>query len=286
MRKIIGIILICFVFPACASGNWENAPIIPKTIKQSDIRTSNHLAFSKAGDSISYMDTFLQGFGCGPQKLGKYGFLRETINTFRKPVKGNANVCNKVNSFSRNSIATKKGMTISWVINSGSLKHELKIMHPNYVFVMFGTNDVSQKTPFDKYRASIQAIVDISLRYKTLPIFYTIPPRLDDLTLNSWVEGYNSIVYQVAQNDHVPIINFWRALQNPSVINKGIVGDGVHLNVFDVLYDDYAGVIDGSDLWRTSHQAVILTAEALRYGTNIRNFLTLQTLQKLVNNYR
>jgi hypothetical protein len=232
--------------------------------------------FIKVGDSISSSSYFLKGFGCGDQSLDGYSNLYKTIVKFRQrdvPSNGD-NFCKHENSFSRNSIATGSGMRSPWAIDSGSLEAELKAIHPEYALIMFGTNDARDNRTISEYRATMQAIIYLCKSYKAKPILYTLPPRYDDLSLNDTVNSYNNQIHILSRQNNLPLINYSKEMKQRSLINGGLQDDRLHPNVFHVI--DYDG-----DGWVIAHNAANLTKNALHYGANLRNLLTLQMLRKL-----
>lgn len=295
-RSLAGIVAalaaFCILGGASASADWRKAPVVPAL----DGSTSKHIVkrlssgqaranvFAKAGDSISYAETFLQGFGCGSLELGRYAGLKETVDFFRQRRLSTGvtpGFCERENSFSRESVATRSGKTSLWPMEEPSvLEQELNATRPGWLLVMFGTNDARDAHTAEQYRDAMNAIITKSQARGAVPILYTVPPRLDDPVLNQRVEIYNSVLYQLSRSRHVPLINFWRAMQQPTMVNRGLIGDGVHLGVLDVVYDQLGYVLGGTSGWVSSHNATALTQEGLSYGANLRNLITLQTLKR------
>ena len=133
---------------------------------------------------------------------------------------------------------------------------------------MFGTND-SGFVATGAYRDAMARIVDESLARGVIPILSTLPPRLDDQRADRRVHRFNAIVTRIARRNRLPLINFWRATQSPRMVDQGMHSDGIHPNVY-VSYecDPFCAPLD-------------FGREALRYGYNQRNLITLRTLDRI-----
>jgi hypothetical protein len=297
--------LVFVALPAAsASADWRSAPVIPTidkgiskpALKRLSSDQSRANVFAKAGDSISTAETFLQGFGCGPLDLGRYPGLKGTVDFFRDrrlppgnpapdgwPSEISEPICSQENSFSRLSNATKSGMTSFWPMEEPSvLRQELDQTRPGWVLVMFGTNDARDGHTNEQYQAAMDAIITESKAHGATPILYTLPPRLDDPALNQRIEEYNRVLFRLSRARHLPLINFWRALHKPAIVNHGLVVDGIHLGAVDIAYDTLGFVLGDLSTWVTAHNAAELNARALAYGANIRNLITLQTLKRVM----
>lgn len=265
-----------------AEAGWRSAPIVPRIAGATQHRIEARLeseavrehAFAKVGDSISYDETFLQGFGCGSSDLGSWARLAPTVRYFRRPVDTGMTpeLCAPANSFSRRSVATVPGKTAPWALASGELRHELAATRPAWALVMFGTNDASARLSVAKYRRALEGIVSVCLRRATTPILFTLPFRRDDPTLNPLLGAYSDAVLRVGRERRIPVVNLRRALAAPNLIDAGLSTDGEHLSVLGG---------PGGTAWDEAHRATELTPEGLRYGSNLRNLLTLRTLARL-----
>jgi hypothetical protein len=259
--------LACLVVATPAEATWREAPVVPSL----DAATVKHVeslsdgpgrkdVFAKVGDSISTYETFLQGFGCGPVDVGG---LRSTVQFFRErrlPAGESAGLCPRENSFSRKSLATRPGESSPWPMQAGVLSQELRAIRPGWLLLMMGTNDARLGHTVGEYRRAMSAIIAATEAQGAVPILSTMPPRLDDPTLNWRVESYNGVVYRLARSQDLPLINLWRALQ--PLPNFGLLPDGVHLTSGDPRATDLSG--------------------ADSYGANLRNLITLRTLKRLV----
>lgn len=133
---------------------------------------------------------------------------------------------------------------------------------------MFGTNDAGFVAP-DAFREANARIVDESLARNVIPILSTIPPRLDDRSANRNVRRFNRLITDVARQNRLPLINFWRATQGPRMVNQGMHDDGIHPNVFSSYECD------------PFCEPLNFSSEALAYGYNQRNLATVRTLDRI-----
>jgi hypothetical protein len=74
---------------------------------------------------------------------------------------------------------------------------------------------------------------------------------------------------ELAGNRDVLLVKLWRALTRPGMVNQGMHTDGIHPNVY-VSYecDPFSRPLD-------------FGSQALRYGYNQRNLITLETLERV-----
>jgi len=103
--------------------------------------------------------------------------------------------------------------------------------------------------------------VQTSIDMGVIPVLTTLPPKHLDSWNNRRIDQFNSIIRVVAQQNDIPLIDYWFALQ--TVPNQGISGDGVHPS-FPV--DGLTVRFSGPDLER---------------GYVIRNLTALQMLDAL-----
>jgi hypothetical protein len=143
------------------------------------------------------------------------------------------------------------------------LRCELYLLRPSIALIMYGTNDLQRYNDLAFYRANLTRIVTETVAAGVIPVLSTIPPRLDSPEMGARVAPYNQAVIEVAQAQQIPLWNYWLALQGPEMINQGISEDGVHPNIFN------------------SSEGANFTAEALRYGYNVRNLTAIQVLAKI-----
>src|SRR5439155_11535555 len=143
---------------------------------------------------------------------------------------------------------------------------ELHVLRPSIALIMFGTNDMSHDD-LPLFVQQMTRIVRTCVAMGVIPVISTIPPRADSTTMDARVADYNRALLQVAATEAVPLWNYWLALSQPSMVDRGIGGDGVHPNA--------AGGCAPRCL------ATDFTDEGLRYGFNQRNFTALEVLRTI-----
>jgi len=219
--------------------------------------------FAKVGDSITVSPQFLLPIGYNQYDLRGYDYLAEAVNFFR------GGWARTGNAFVNTSLAAKGGWSSFSVLasslsdksycyaNESPLKCEYRLTKPAVALIMLGTNDVLG-THNDAYVANLRRIVGDSLAVGVLPVLSTIPPFL-------WT-GYegradelNNLIVAVAQENDLPVWNYWAALQ--PLPNQGMGPDGVHPS------------------WAPN--AADFTPENLQYGSTVRNLTALMVLDAL-----
>ncbi|MEZ4406051.1 MAG: SGNH/GDSL hydrolase family protein [Polyangiales bacterium] len=153
----------------------------------------------------------------------------------------------------------------AWAALSGTpppLDRELDAARPTHATVMFGTNDIQSRN-LDRYGDNLLTIVDRLLARGVIPHLTAVPPRDDDPAADAWVDRYNAVSRAVAQSRGVPFIDLHRELVG--LPSHGVGADGIHLNVYTA-----GGAARGC----------VFSAAGLRYGHNVRNLLTIQSLDR------
>ena len=145
--------------------------------------------------------------------------------------------------------------------NDTPLRCEIRAIRPGVAIVMFGTNDLEVGLGPATFAANLDSIVGELAAAGVIPILSTIPPRIDKSAANERVSGYNMAAIAVAKARRVPLVNFWRALGSPDMVDQGMRYDGVHPNSLGL--------------------GTSFTTLGLRYGQNQRNLTLLQTLDKV-----
>ena len=201
----------------------------------------NPRAFSKLGDSTIENPHFLARFDESVYNLGTYSYLQSVIDHFR-------------GSFNRDSIAVFKG-NHAWTVldafwaggacmaNESPLSCEIRLHNPSYLFIRLGSNDVGVPDSFER---SMREIISYSLEQGIVPMIGTKPDRHEGSNIN------NEILLKIAQDYQIPLWDFDRVAT--TLIDKGLVSDGVHLSTFYA--HDYSQV----DAFRRGHSLQNLTA--------------------------
>jgi hypothetical protein len=298
LPPVIAVALIALLSAPGAGADWRSAPVVPKihgaterqlirTIRKGRRLGNRADVFAKVGDSISWNSAFLQGLGCGRWTRGHYARLEPTVERFgSRRLSGESSACPTTDSFSRDSAATEPFTASAWAIMPGSSRDpacgaqesplvcEIRLVRPAFAIILFGTNDVTigmaiQGDPLSEYVASMRQIVTTARALGVAPILTTIPPRLDGPTAEALVDELNAGLHRLAVGLRVPLINLWRALI--PLPSHGISADGLHPSIYPG--PGHPDCI--SDCRPTS-----FTPAGLRYGFNMRNLITLITLQR------
>lgn len=205
------------------------------------------MAFSKVGDCGSTPAWFLGDFDRGPRyyRLGAYQSLEEVILAFQ-------------GSFGRTSLAAKAGFNASSVFtslwadrsqcdsNEMPLACEYRLQRPILAFIMLGSNDVWHK---DSFEPQMRKIIEFSIERGVIPVLST---KAD----NDEGDGsLNATIARLAQEYHVPMLNYWLAVQ--PLPDYGLQEDGVHITWAPNRFDD---------------------AQVMEHGWPVRNLTALQIL--------
>ncbi|MGA7397432.1 MAG: SGNH/GDSL hydrolase family protein, partial [Solirubrobacterales bacterium] len=146
--------------------------------------------------------------------------------------------------------------------------------------VMTGTNDIFLDSflgiqPGSQTQKRIVSLVKSIRGLGSVPILSTLPPVHASGFPADHVAGINAVIAAVARKRRVPLINLWRGLTRPRMIEDGLSSDELHLRAYphdDRVLDPVPGIFTDS---------VNFSPEALRYGANRRNLICLQTLATL-----
>lgn len=216
--------------------------------------------FVKIGDSITESQSFLSDIGSGWFDLGENNSLDATVRFF-----STRTIASGRNSFNRASLCATSGWTTGNALegNPSPLQRELTAARPAYAVVMYGTNDIDRSN-LAAWRANMNRILDTIEQSGTVAVLSTIPDRRDGAQPGALVAAWNNGVRELALTRHLPLVDYWLALQ--PLPNKGLSDDGIHPSVYESNGDPQSGT---------------LTAEGLRFGYNMRNLVTLQALDRL-----
>lgn len=214
-------------------------------------------ALIKVGDCNSEYWEFLGPLGSGGYNLGPYSALQPTVDFFQ-------------GSWGMTSTTAHGGFTILAVLdptwaNTGHcepgetpLQCELRLRRPAVAVIMFGPNDVVHLTTA-QYETALRQVVATTIQHGTIPVLTTFTwCRTDEF--NEKGLQMNLITVNVAQENGIPLINFWRAAQ--SLPNCG-QQDETHLS---------------KPVMTTTGD---FNGEEQNTGHTLRNLLTLQTLDSL-----
>jgi uncharacterized protein YraI len=133
---------------------------------------------------------------------------------------------------------------------------ELRVNRPAVLLVSVGRNDVRAGTPLDQFRAALEAIVQTSTNGGAIPVLMTIP---GDPGAVPTLQQYNTVIVQVAQDYHIPLLNVWRRVNDNAP----------------------AGVTPDLQLTSSGAGDQFTQAELGAYGVPNRNLLALRVLQRI-----
>lgn len=229
--------------------SWIDYPVLPRIsgrtheIFQLGQTLGNNLhVYSSIGDCQSLPDVFL-----GIYDTDRYWFtaddayLEGTVDWF-------------AGSFSRPSLAAINGMSAPsalsamWADQSVCESHEnpiqceIRINKPVIMFINLGTNWRADAS-IDAYEGYLRQIIDLLIENGVIPVLTT---KADNVEGN-W--GINAATVKLAYEYDIPLLNFWRAVQD-------LPGHGLDADR-DYLYMT-------PDAW------------------NVRNYTALRTLDKLL----
>ncbi len=210
--------------------------------------------FVKIGDSHTVSPSYLACFGGTIVNLDGRD-LMATLDHFKAGNAGGAP------PYSRVSLAATVGWAAFQAL-AGSptpIDNEVAATHPAFATVMFGTNDIGYNQ-IDRYARNLATIADTLISQGIIPVFSSFPPRDDDANADLQVPRYNAIARGVAQTRGIPFVDLHRELL--ALPGHGLGTDNLHL-------ESYPG------------GACILTPTGLGHGTNLRNLVVLQTLDRL-----
>lgn len=215
--------------------------------------------FAKIGDSNTVSTSFMRCFAGSNVDLAGHAELAASVDFFKVQVAGGTT------PYDRDSLSAVVGWRAAQALagSPSPLQQEVTAIDPRFAVVMYGTNDIGWRDIFG-YADNVLDIVDILSGQGVIPILSTIPPRDDDVAADLWVPHYNLVVRAVAQARQVPLVDLQRELL--PLPSHGIGGDGVHLNT----YNPAAG-----------YRACNFGVDGLQYGYNMRNWITINALDRV-----
>ncbi len=306
---------------AIPSPVWQSAPVVPRmdgAVKQRLIRAvafgkkkgMRASVFAKAGDSNTEISTAIYGLGCRRPTYGNFERLAAVVRRYSRIGLENPigyPDCLSGNSFTRRSAATKSGTWASWPATYGPdlpvhpywhppsfcrpqespLICEIRVTRPRYVFLLTGTNDLGVEIykgflPGVRITRNLLPAIGQARRRGVVPVLSTIPPIVashaeKQPSFDEGVARTNLNIWRLARKKQLPLVNLWRALTGPAMINQGLADDGIHLGVAGA-----DGATPGMHPGPTTFaDSVRFDATGLRYGSNRRNLVLLQTLDRL-----
>lgn len=280
--------------PAARSGNFDSAsvsgirlqdiPVLPevsarmKALYQAGIAQGNNPdVFAKLGDCMTENPYFLGPISDRQYELGEYKSLKPVIEQFAgHPTRGASTQGGwQQDSFATIGLASAGGFNVAAPLDStwsdpkwcqageSPLACEYRVSRPSIAIIMFGTNDVNY-TDAPTYDFYLRAIVSETLSRKIVPILNTFPTRPEDPQKSQLL---NQIAARVARDFDIPLVNLNRALE--ALPNHGVnPEDTTHLSI------------------PADKRVDIFTPDHLTAGFTMRNLVTLQSLQAVLDAVR
>jgi hypothetical protein len=246
---------------------WDSLTVAHvREVRARGVAMGNRLTvFAKIGDSITESGSFLTDVGFGWGSLGPYTALGPTIQYFRMTALPSQDGQTR-NSFNRASVSATAGWTTDDALAGGSsspLRRELAAIHPAWAIVMYGTNDIDRSN-VTMFQSNLNTIVDIAEAGGTVVALSTIPDRNDGAGPAAAALRFNDTIRSVAAARHIPLLDFWAALQ--ALPSHGVSSDRIHPSVY----------VNGG-----STEPAYFTDAGLRFGYNMRNLTAIQMLDRL-----
>ncbi|MDH3656254.1 MAG: SGNH/GDSL hydrolase family protein [Myxococcales bacterium] len=212
-------------------------------------------AFAKMGGSSVASKAFLYCFATPYVDLGDHPDLQETIDHFRT---------GRRNSFNRQSLAAGVSWNLRYALGGrpAHFREEIDATDARWALVFFGGNDAQNQNERIYARRLVYLVEELAAM-GVVPVLGSASPRRNK-TKDRWIQRFNAITQAVAAHWQLPYVDYHEAMTG--LPRKGLARDGVHPNV-----PGKGGV----------RRACQLTERGLRYGNNLRNFLTLQMLDAL-----
>ena len=234
--------------------DWQSWPVIPsisnrarELYQRGQMDGNNPRSFSMIGDGEISAEWFLTSFDLGEDyyDLGPYQNLSSVIEHFN-------------GSFGRIGMAAKRGFNTNRILDpalrkttlcksdESPLTCELRLHRPAFAILSLGTNQVWQPDEFEK---GMRQTLDLLLSNNVVPILSTKGDNLEG------DHRINRTIACLAQEYHIPLWNFWSAIQP-------LPGHGLQPDLEHLTY----GITDFDD------------ARAMQSAWTVRNLTALQAL--------
>ena len=242
-----------------------------KKIAQNNTSRNNN-SFIKLGDSHMYSGSMFMKCFADSVNYDSHTNIKDAVSAFQS---------NGFNSFTRDSIAAKLGMTATYPLqeynSTTRMDAEIAAGNPRFAFFGFATNDMGwygyNKTQsgsnagyfaaMEWYYRNVLKNVRKLVAAGVIPMFIGVSPRTDTPASGANKPGYyvttmNTIMRGVAEAYQMPYFNLQKVfLTLPSY---GLGGDGIHSNSYG----------NGCDF----------TSTGLQKGANNRNLYAMEMLNR------
>jgi hypothetical protein len=227
------------------------------------------------GDSMTISGDFLRPFNVAPRELAS--------EVDASLAMGKANVIDFYEGDAFNVYrAAKSGVRAGWALSGtpSPLAQMIEKVSPAVAIVLYGGNDAAVgpwplERVVDEFSRDLLRIVDELERAGIVPVLNTVArhghaPGVDDCgppsAMSNWriavnTNAVSARVVEIACERHLPLIDLRHALDAADA--RGLGPDGVHLGSY-------------------RRGAGVLTAQGLRCGANVRNYVTLKMLTVLL----
>jgi len=235
------------------------SPAFLMQLTAADIRRTGHPALA---DTLDFFSRSLVPVGEDPTEAGEAAEPAPPVGggPAARSVTFSAALASPL---ARHSLAAGDGWGVAEALADGAdgpLARELATLRPGVALVMFGTNDLT-RTSVERFEELLDRLVAAIEAQGVIPVLSTIPARIDQPAFAERAPRFNAAVRAVAAAHGVPLIDF--AAASASLPNHGLAADGIHPSTCP-------------DEGPSS-----FSARCLRYGSNLRNLVTLQALEQL-----
>ena len=134
--------------------------------------------------------------------------------------------------------------------NETPLACEYRVHNPAFAFIALGTNDIYK---IDQFEPKMRKIIEYTLEQSIVPILVT---KADNLEGDNRI---NNIIARLAVEYHLPVWNFWAAVQ--PLPGHGLQGDGAHLTFASNFFDNPEKL---ESAWAVRNLTALQVLEAMR----------------------
>lgn len=126
------------------------------------------------------------------------------------------------------------GMRTGWG-KANALKKALEPENPEYILILFGTNNVrgqiQKPEVYEKWADDVIAIAKAAESRGTVAVIGTIPPRGFTDPKSEPEAQYNAVLIHRARAEHIPVAYIFKQVQQAGNRRKFIYKDGIHWTV-------------------------------------------------------
>jgi hypothetical protein len=216
---------------------------------------NTHLLYCFAGDYVDFDD--------GPT-------FWETVDYFLQGEGDDIGDEGDTTPFDRATYAAVSGRTARWAMSGdpSPLEQEIEAIKPRFALINYGANDMQMGTTYlsamPSFYANLSDLLDQVIDHGIVPVLTNVGHRTDIASAGLWVPTYNALINGIAQARQIPVIDLYLAADD--IPDFGLTGDGLHSNAYSQ---------DGRS------RSCVFTEEALQYGYNVRNLITIEAFDRL-----